>query len=78
MLNPAETKELYFVADGSGGHVFSETLKDHNANVSKWRATEKGDKGREGEKDKARRRAHPIVGHGQTLPYTNAPGRGRI
>lgn len=41
VLNPAETKELYFVADGSGGHVFSETLKDHNANVAKWRAAEK-------------------------------------
>src|SRR4029077_7452970 len=41
VLNPADTKELYFVADGSGGHVFSETLKDHNSNVSKWRATEK-------------------------------------
>ena len=38
VLNPADTKELYFVADGSGGHVFSETLKDHNANVQKWRA----------------------------------------
>jgi UPF0755 protein len=41
VLNPAETKALYFVADGSGGHVFSETLRDHNANVQKWRATEK-------------------------------------
>jgi UPF0755 protein len=41
VLNPADTKELYFVADGSGGHVFAETLKDHNANVLKWRAHEK-------------------------------------
>ena len=41
-LNPADTKELYFVADGSGGHVFAETLKDHNANVQKWRAAERG------------------------------------
>ncbi len=41
VLNPADTKELYFVADGTGGHVFSETLKDHNANVQKWRAAEK-------------------------------------
>ena len=41
VLNPADTKELYFVADGSGGHVFSETLKDHNTNVQKWRAVEK-------------------------------------
>ena len=41
VLNPADTKELFFVADGNGGHVFAETLKDHNANVQKWRATER-------------------------------------
>ena len=41
VLNPADTKDLYFVADGTGGHVFAETLKDHNANVQKWRATER-------------------------------------
>jgi UPF0755 protein len=41
VLNPADTKELYFVADGAGGHIFAETLKDHNANVLKWRAVEK-------------------------------------
>jgi UPF0755 protein len=41
VLNPADTKDLYFVADGSGGHIFSETLKDHNTNVQRWRAVEK-------------------------------------
>lgn len=41
VLNPADTKDLFFVADGSGGHIFSETLKDHNSNVQKWRAVEK-------------------------------------
>lgn len=46
VLNPAETKELYFVADGNGGHVFAETLKDHNANVQKWRAVERDIRGR--------------------------------
>ncbi len=40
-LNPADTKELYFVANGSGGHTFSETLKEHNAGVQKWREVER-------------------------------------
>ena len=40
-LDPAETQDLYFVADGSGGHAFSESLKEHNAAVSNWRKVEK-------------------------------------
>ncbi len=39
--NPAETDYLFFVADGSGGHVFSRTLEEHNRNVAKWRELEK-------------------------------------
>ena len=38
VLHPAPTKALYFVADGSGGHVFAETLAEQNANVAKWYA----------------------------------------
>jgi UPF0755 protein len=36
VLHPAATKALYFVADGSGGHVFAETLAEHQANVARW------------------------------------------
>lgn len=41
VMHPARTKELYFVADGTGGHAFSETLDGHNQNVSAWRAQKK-------------------------------------
>ena len=40
-LAPAKTKDLYFVADGSGGHVFAATLETHRVNVRKWRQIEK-------------------------------------
>ncbi|MHA6723127.1 endolytic transglycosylase MltG [Sphingomonas sp. RS2018] len=38
VLDPAQSNALYFVADGSGGHVFADTLEQHNANVAKWYA----------------------------------------
>ncbi|HEV7234110.1 MAG TPA: endolytic transglycosylase MltG, partial [Sphingorhabdus sp.] len=38
VLNPQETKALFFVADGKDGHVFADTLQEHNANVEKWYA----------------------------------------
>jgi len=41
VLHPAATKALYFVADGTGGHVFAETLAEQNANVAKWFAIRK-------------------------------------
>ncbi|MBY5541377.1 endolytic transglycosylase MltG [Rhizobium leguminosarum] len=44
VANPWKTQDLYFVADGSGGHVFSATLEEHNANVKRWRKLE-ADKG---------------------------------
>ncbi|MGE0339373.1 MAG: endolytic transglycosylase MltG [Xanthobacteraceae bacterium] len=41
VANPARTNELYFVADGSGGHVFAETYEQHLKNVARWRDYQK-------------------------------------
>lgn len=38
VLDPAQSSALYFVAKGDGGHVFADTLEQHNANVQKWYA----------------------------------------
>jgi UPF0755 protein len=40
VANPWRSKDLYFVADGTGGHVFAATLEEHNANVKRWRRVE--------------------------------------
>jgi UPF0755 protein len=42
--NPARTKELYFVADGNGGHAFADTYEQHQRNVARLRAIEKQDR----------------------------------
>jgi UPF0755 protein len=41
VLNPPETTDLFFVADGSGGHAFARTYPEHLANVARWREIER-------------------------------------
>jgi UPF0755 protein len=43
VLHPTETDDLYFVADGSGGHAFASSLAEHNRNVSHWRHLQQHD-----------------------------------
>jgi UPF0755 protein len=41
VLHPISSKELYFVADGTGGHAFAATIDEHNKNVANWRKIQK-------------------------------------
>ena len=59
VLRPAKTKDLYFVADGTGGHVFAASLEEHNKNVFKWRKVEREIRAKEAQEaaDKAAQEA---------------------
>ncbi len=46
VANPARTRDLFFVADGTGGHVFAESFGEHLKNVARWRQIEKDTKDR--------------------------------
>jgi len=66
-LNPARTADLYFVADGTGGHVFSHTLKDHHAAVVNWRKVEKEIRAKQSEAA-ARATSQPAPGGAAVSP----------
>ena len=67
VANPSRTKDLYFVADGTGGHAFAETLEQHNRNVVRWRMIER--------ENKAQQSAPASVDRFQPdAPATTAPG----
>ena len=53
-LNPAKTGDLYFVANGQGGHIFTSTLKDHNNAVANWRKLEKDIRSKQADQPPAR------------------------
>ncbi len=65
VANPSRTKDIYFVADGTGGHAFAETLDQHRQNVLRWRALEKD----------AKDKAAPDLGAAPAaVPGVPAPG----
>ncbi len=66
VANPSRTKELYFVADGTGGHAFAETLDQHRLNVQRWRQVEKD----------AKDKVAPDSGPASPPPFPKANQRG--
>ena len=69
-LNPAQTNDVYFVADGTGGHAFSETLKEHNAAVANWRRIEREAKAAraQGQTGQVQTQAAPAASSGPIQP----------
>ncbi|HZP07989.1 endolytic transglycosylase MltG [Methyloceanibacter sp.] len=77
VLKPAKTKDLYFVADGSGGHVFAASLEEHNKNVVKWRKIEREIRAKEAAEAAAQQAAAAAAGQGEaagSLPPVNGAG----
>jgi len=68
--NPARTRELYFVADGTGGHAFAETYEQHQRNVARLRAMEAGD-----QKDQAPADAQPAASPPAAAAAAPAPAQ---
>lgn len=73
-LSPAKTDDLYFVADGSGGHAFSSTLKEHNDAVSKWRKIERQARQEAAEGTGAAPNSAPIPAPSANAALPNANG----
>ena len=70
VLNPPQTNELFFVADGTGGHVFARTYEEHLQNVARWRAIEREKAGLPP--------AAPAPAAPATVPAEGAPGQAVI
>jgi len=67
--NPARTRELYFVADGTGGHAFAETYEQHQKNVARLRSVEFD------QKDQAPADVQPAPPPPQAVPAASAPAQ---
>jgi UPF0755 protein len=73
VANPSRTRDLFFVADGTGGHVFAETLDQHNRNVARWREIEREMRARADTATVAVDRALPVEDAAPVPSATAAP-----
>ena len=73
-LNPSQHDDIFFVADGTGGHIFSKTYQEHTAAVSKWREIERDMRARqaaaEGEEAEPADTDGRAAGGSQDIPVT--------
>src|SRR6266567_268499 len=72
--NPARTKELFFVADGTGGHAFAENLGQHQVNVTKLRQFEQQARGTTAPPDRANAFAEPAAAAAAPIPVPPSAG----
>ncbi|MGI8567747.1 MAG: endolytic transglycosylase MltG [Methylocella sp.] len=68
VANPSRTQDLYFVADGTGGHVFAETLDQHSRNVQRWRQIEKDVKDKQEQPAPSSDKTAPPIAPAATQP----------
>lgn len=73
VLNPADTKDLFFVADGTGGHAFAPNLRLHNKNVSNWRKIE-AERRREKKRKEAELKRLAKLEKQKIIPQKSMPG----
>lgn len=75
VANPSRTKDLYFVADGTGGHAFADSLDGHQRNVTRWRQVERARQQAQPADPAGVDKADPVASEAQPAQPQAAPAR---